>query len=191
MGADKLVKAYNASWSQFVNVVQYRDQYEQYLISGNVVSDVHYLTFNDPALIAAFRQRADLLFFIAIADILPKRYESKVTSVTVSLVGAKANAPAISCIVEHSGRYTQIKRDGSRVDVSLGPRPAIVQAAKTAGQFSGYVGGNFQKLPFWGRGLASSWHLYIENAEITQKGVDLSTLSEIQVAIGYDAFFVQ
>lgn len=188
--AHGLVKAYSTSWSEFVDVLQYRKLYDQYLNSGNVVSDVHYLTFKDPTLIAAFRQNPDLLFFVDISSVLPNRYETKITSVSVTLVGAQASAPAISCVVEHSGRYTQIKRDGSQIDVTLGPRPAVVQAAKTTGQYSGSQSGDFNSLPFWGRGVASTWHLYVESAEMTQKSVDLSGLTEIDIAIGYNAFFL-
>jgi hypothetical protein len=91
-------------------------------------------------------------------------------------------------VVEHSGRYSQKKRDGTQTIVVLSPRPAVVQAARAAGQYTGSVGGSFEKMPFWGRGIAAKWHLYIESAEVTLSGVDLSALTEIDIAIGYDAF---
>jgi hypothetical protein len=52
------------------------------------------------------------------------------------------------------------------------------------------VGGDFQKLPFWGRGIAAKWHLYIESSEVTSKAINLSALTEIDITIGYDAFFL-
>jgi hypothetical protein len=43
---------------------------------------------------------------------------------------------------------------------------------------------------FWGRSPMTSWYLYIEQFEMNNNNIDLSALSEIQIAIQYDSFLL-
>jgi len=63
-------------------------------------------------------------------------------------------------------------------------RSAALQLAGAA------VGTGPLDLPFWGRGVSTAWHLYIEDSEILTNQVDLSQLSQVQVGIGYQSFLV-
>jgi hypothetical protein len=114
---------------------------------------------------------------------------------TASRREAKAEAvypaPAVTLIVEHSGTYDVTLRDGSTRHLVLHPRPTVTTASKSALQLAGAaVGTSPLDLPFWGRGVVTTWHLSIEDAEILTNQVDLSQLSELQVGIGYQSFLV-
>jgi hypothetical protein len=97
----------------------------------------------------------------------------------------------VTLIVEHSGTYDVTLRDGSTRHLVLHPRPTVTTASKSALQLTGAaVGTSPLDLPFWGRGVCTTWHLSIEDAEILTNQVDLSQLSELQVGIGYQSFLV-
>jgi hypothetical protein len=111
--------------------------------------------------------------------------------VYIALLGATAAAPAVTLIVEHAGTYDVTLRDGSTRHLVLHPRPTVTTASKSALQLAGAaVGTSPLDLPFWGRGVSTTWHLYIEDSEILTNQVDLSQLSELQVGIGYQSFLV-
>jgi hypothetical protein len=119
------------------------------------------------------------------------RREAKAEAVYLALVGVTAAAPAVTLIVEHSGTYDVTLRDGSTRHLVLHPRPTVTTASKSALQLAGAaVGTSPLDLPFWGRGVVTTWHLSIEDAEILTNQVDLSQLSELQVGIGYQSFLV-
>jgi hypothetical protein len=119
----------------------------------------------------------------------PTRFETKVEYVLLSLTGATANVPAISCLVEHSGRFTTRKRDGSTASLILKPRLTVVQTAKSALTFRGVrIGTSPDDLSFWGRGVTTTWNVSIEPDEVVRRQVDLSGLSAIEIEIGYEAF---
>jgi hypothetical protein len=62
-------------------------------------------------------------------------------------------------------------------------------AAESNLQFGGGVSGsNTSSLSAWGRGIATVWHLYIEDSELLQHQVNLTNLTKIQIGIGYQAF---
>ena len=141
------------------------------------------------SVIERFRKTCDLYIRIAILDLPPTRFEAKVEFVYVSLVGASAVAPVITCILEHAGQFSSKRRDGSEAQMTLQPKRASVLAAKTPQQYSGIISGqSSQEVNFWGRGVATGWHLTIEPLEVAQTQVDLFGLSEIQFGIGYQSF---
>jgi hypothetical protein len=184
-----LVKAYTTSWSSFVDVVVgYQQQYTQYLNSGTLVRDTVYVTVNHPASLAAFAKNPDLFFAIDTAQIPSSRFETKTTGVAVTLFGATARTPTFACIVQHSGRYLENMRDKTQVVVTLQPQSTVVPVSSGTGQYTGFVQGDFNTLRFAGRGIFAKWHVTIEAAEIALSGVNLSGLTEIQIAVYYNAF---
>jgi hypothetical protein len=185
----QLIGAYQTSWGRFVGILNFRNSYDNYFSSGNKVNDKVFLTFTDPALLTQFRESPDLLLTVDLQDIPPTRFEAKASYVKLSLTGTTANVPAISCLVEHGGRFTTRKRDGSTVSLILKPRPSVVQTAKTGITYTGVrIGDSPDDLSFWGRGVATTWNVSIEPDEMTRRQIDLSGLSAIEFEIGYEAF---
>lgn len=185
----QLIGAYQTSWSRFVDIVNYRNSYDNYFGSSNKVNDKVFLSFTDPRLLAQFRQVPNLLVTVDLQYLPPTRYEAKIEYVLLSLTGATANVPAISCLVEHSGRFTTRKRDETTMSLILRPRPTVVQTAKTGLTYTGVrIGTSPRDLGFWGRGVATTWNVSIEPDEMARRQIDLSGLSAIEIEIGYEAF---
>ena len=187
----QLIGLYQTSWSRFVGIVNYRNIYETYFGNGNQIKDRVFQSFTDQSLLDQFRASRNLVVPIELNALPASRFEAKVNYVLLSLTGAKANAPRISCLVEHTGPFTTKKRDGSTVDRLLRPRFTIIQTAKTGlnGTHIGVaLGDSPRDLSFWGRGVATTWSVSIEPDEMVQREIDLSALSAIEVEIGYEAF---
>jgi hypothetical protein len=133
----------------------------------------------------------DLYLHLDLSELPPSRREAKAEAVYIALLGVTTAAPAVTFIVEHSGTYDVALRDGSTSHLVLHPRPSVTTASKSAPQLAGVaVGTSPPDLPFWGRGVSTTWHLYSEESEILTNQVDLSQLSELQVGIGYQSFLV-
>ena len=185
----QLIGEYTTSWSRFVDIINYRNAFDSYFGSSDKVDDKVFLSLTDPITLAQFRQTQNLLFSIDLADLPPTRFEAKVTYVLLSLTGAAANVPALSCLVTHGGQYTMRKRDGTVGGLILKPRATVVQTAKSGLTYTGVrIGANPDDLSFWGRGVAATWTIAIEPDEMARREVDLSNLSAIEIEIGYEAF---
>jgi hypothetical protein len=184
-----LAIAYKTSWLKFAGIVLLRKRFDDYFASGDFVHDIFRVTIKDEGTLADFRVAHSLVLVVDRGALPSGRLETKVESVHIAMVGAKGEGPTISCIMEHSGGYTERLRNGTQVDLLLGPRSAVIQAIVSSLEFRGGIaGGSPEKLGFGGRGVASTWHLFIEQEEMTSKHIDLSGLTEIEVAIGYAAF---
>lgn len=185
----QLIGAYETSWARFVDIVNYRNAYDSYFGSSDKVNDKVFLSISDPGALAQFRATQNLLLTVELQDLPPARFEAKTIYVLLSLSGAAANVPAISCLVEHGGQYTMAKRDGSIAGLILKPRVTVVQTAKSGITFTGVrIGSSPQELSFWGRGVATSWTISIEPDEMQRRQIDLAGLSAIEIEIGYEAF---
>lgn len=188
----KLIAAYRSSWARFVGIIALRNRYDSYFGSGTVVRDKVFLTVDggtDPIRLEQFRQTRHLILLVDLEDLPPTRFEAKAAYALLSLVGATANVPALSCIVEHSGRSSSRRRDNTVAELVLRPRATVVQTAKTGLAFTGaHAGIDPGELSFWGRGVATGWHVFIEPDEMTRRDVDLTGLTSIELEIGYDAF---
>ena len=126
--------------------------------------------------------------FIDLADLPSTRFEATASYVLLSMVGASAQVPAISAIVEHGGLARSRRKDGSEELLVLRPRRTVVQTARTPIAFSGArIGDEPMDLSFWGRGVAAAWRVQIEADEMTRRQVDLSGLTAIELEIGYQA----
>ncbi|KAB8140042.1 hypothetical protein F8S13_25545 [Chloroflexia bacterium SDU3-3] len=180
----------NASISAMI-ILNYRLRYDSYFLGHSWTHDTLFRSFSSPALLEQFRQTRTLSFALGLADLPSSRYEAKVTGVRLSLVGATANAPSISCVVRHSGSFAEKRlSDGAAVNMLLRPRVAVVPASQGALAYTGSVTGLSPKeLDFWGRGVAAGWMLLVEAEEIASKQIDLSALTKIEVELSYDAFW--
>jgi hypothetical protein len=185
----QLIGAYQTSWSRFVDIVTYRNSFDNYFDNGNRVNDKVYLSFTDPLLLAQFRRSPNLQVTVDLQDLPPTRFEAKTIYVLLSLTGAAANVPAISCLVEHAGQFMARKGNGATGSLQLRPRPTVVQTAKSGIAYTGVrIGARPRDLSFWGRGVATTWNVSIEPDEMTRRQIDLSALSAIELEIGYEAF---
>jgi len=185
----QFIGAYQTSWSRFVDIINYRNSYDNYFSSGTRVHDKVFLSITDPLLLTEFRQTQTLFVPVTLQDLPPTRFEAKAIYVLLSLTGATANVPAISCLVEHAGRFTTRKCNGTLSSLLLRPRLTVVQTAKTGLTYTGVrIGNSPQDLSFWGRGVATMWQVSIEPDEMTRRQIDLSGLSAIEIEIGYEAF---
>ncbi len=185
----QLIGANLTSWNRFVGILGYRTAYDDYLAGGDRVMDKVFLTVDDTASIAQFKQAQLLEVVVDLDDLPATRFNATAAYVLVSLAGAQASVPAISTIVEHGGVSMTRSRQGTDTVQVLQPHATVVQTARTPLGYSGAgIGQDPSELSFWGRGVASRWRLRIEPDEMTRRGVDLSGLSQIQLEIGYQAF---
>jgi hypothetical protein len=177
----EFMNQYISSWSKLPKVITYRNKYETY--NMGLGDDDQYWHFKDVAKLDQFRQKAEFDFSIALDEILPGRFETKVEAVCISLVGATANDPTITCILEHSGQASIKKRDGTIIQVMAPPKQTSVSATKD---------GTIEELneesllPFyWGKSPTAWWRLFIEPDVLNRSNINLSGLSEIQIKIKY------
>lgn len=184
-----LIGAYVSSWSRFVGILGYRTAYDDHLASGDRVVDKVFVTIEDPATLAEFRLTQVLDVDVDLTDLPPTRFSATSAYVLLSLVGAQANVPAISAIVEHGGVARTRAQDGTESVQVLQPRATVVQTARSALGYAGAaIGQDPSELSFWGRGVATRWRIRIEPDEMTRRGVDLAGLTAIQLELGYEAF---
>lgn len=172
-------------------ILSYRVRYDNYFLGQSWTHDTLFRSFSSPALLDQFRQTRMLSFSLGLADLPSSRYEAKVTGVRLSLVGATANAPAISCVVRHSGNFDEKRlADSATKNMLLRPRVAVAQASQSALAYTGgVVGLSPKELDFWGRGVAAGWMVFVEAEEIASKQINLSGLTKIEVELSYDAFW--
>ncbi len=101
----QLIQEYIGSWSNFINLISYRDQYDNYFTASNWVADYHRISFKDNDIINDFKSKQELHFTIRIEDLSATRYEAKAVSGFIAFVGAQSSSGIISAIIEHPGRY--------------------------------------------------------------------------------------
>jgi hypothetical protein len=185
----QLIGAYVTSWGRFVGVIGYRSRYDAYFAGTDRVRDKVFVSVTDPATLADFRATQTLAVEERLADLPSTRFEAKAAYVRLALVGATANTPAISTLVEHGGEAGSAMRDGSEEVQLLRPRTTVVQTAKAGNVFAGaHAGDDPDDLSFWGRGVATTWRVTIEAEEMTRRQINLAGLTAIDLEIGYDAF---
>lgn len=190
--ATQYLSAYQAAWQEVPTVMDYRQRYLDYFANSpaDLTRDIYVRSITDQATLTTFSQQRALQITVDVADpALAGRAEAKAELVAVSLIGLGPST-FIDCRVEHNGTCDQRRTDGTILTQFLRPHSTIVQSKvqplvptdlipdpKTdplAAPLS---------IAFWGRGLATTWQLTIEDPK-----VDLSTLSQIQIGIGYVAF---
>lgn len=185
----RLLEAYLASWQRLPDILVLRDRFESYAASGQVTHDVLVSSVSDPASLKLFRETNELSFVLDLGGLPPSRYEDKVESVFVALVGATTKNPGVTCILEHAGQWTSRRRDGTQTTQRLSPRRTAVLGATSRREAHWLT---FQRertdAGFFGRGVATTWRLALERHEADTNSIDLATMSEILVGIAYRSF---
>ena len=130
----KLIAAYRSSWARFVGIIALRNATTPYFGSGTVVRDKVFLTVDarhrpDPARAVPADTPSDPAGRSRRPAADQVRGEGRLRAAVAA--GATANVPALSCIVEHSGRSSSRRRDNSVAELVLRPRATVVQTAKT------------------------------------------------------------
>ena len=183
------ITLYMQSWARFAGVVAYEDRFASYFRRGDIVHDSFFASITDAATIADFKVSQTLHLPVALSALLPERFEAKAEGVAVSLTGATAASPAITCTVEHAGAFQERGLDGTVADFALRPRRSDVLSTVSGGALAGGARGCGPiDLGYWGRGVAATWYVVIEPGVMRANGVDLSNLSAIDVRLDYQAF---
>jgi hypothetical protein len=179
----ELMAEYRISLAGLAGTISYRADINDWE-SGGLQTGWKYVHITDPAVIQTFAATHHLSFRIDLPDLLPSWREVNVEAVKVALAGATSVDPEVTVLLRHSGGYDMAMRDGSVRHLVLQPWTAEIDALKSALQEPGEVAGPSPRgLGFWRHGIAASYDLYIEDAEIQSNAVDLQTVTEITVAI--------
>jgi hypothetical protein len=185
----RLLRAYLESWQRLPEILILRDRFESYEMSGQAAHDVQFVSVSDAARLKIFRDTNALSLAIDPADLPPSRYEDKVESVFLTLVGVQRKHPGLTCIVEHSGEWASRGRDGSQRAMRLSPRRTPVLASIERRESDWLT---FQQerrdAGFFGRGVATTWRVSLESHEVSSNAVVLAGLSEILMGVRYRSF---
>jgi hypothetical protein len=182
-----LVSALTQSWSRLIGPVDLEEDYQSYW-SSPLLSDIKELVFRDGEL-KRFKESAALTFSLEPDDFdgfTRPRFDIKIVTVYVALVGA---AKMLSCTIEHGSRYTQKRRDESRIDQLLRSRRMAIDAHTTPLRLADVSIGTQPPLTtpqagsFWGRGVCGQWELTLSRGILDK--VMLDGLSEIEVWVAY------
>jgi hypothetical protein len=148
--------------------------------------DVHYVTVDDPARLAAFRQQHSLTVPVAPADLGANRRQAKVVAATVTLHGVTAATPTFPIVVTHGPRSTDLLTDGTEVTRLGALRSTLVQVAGAAGTSTGTAANPAGRpTEFWRRSVGTEWTVAIEDEVVTRRSVDLTGLSRIDLTLSY------
>lgn len=102
-----------------------------------------------------------------------------------------SNSPAVTLIVEHSSLYSSTLRSGQVTETALRLCYATALSGSIPPNFEGSASENSPvDLSFRGRGVSTTWHIYIEKDEIGTKQIDPSQSSKIEISIGYRSFLI-
>ena len=110
-----LVGKYLPSWSKLPDLIKLRDKYEEY--SEDLVTETFFWSFTGQDLPVSLIQHGSATFHTEMPE---GRFEAKVLSVAVALVGATANDPSVTVMVEHTGESTVRRLDGQTINISAG-----------------------------------------------------------------------
>jgi hypothetical protein len=189
MGDGELASALTGSWSGLLHPVGLQNDYLAFF-DGPHDQDVFFRAFQpgDPEF-EALTTIGRFNFTIAAKAIPTGRADAKARTVRLALVGASHPSGAISCEVRHGPRYEQRRADGSVTVQDLQSRISTRRAllVPLAADDGGAVDLPLTaplSLAFWGRGIGGDYEVSIVGST-DNAGVDLSGLSQIQVAIGY------
>jgi hypothetical protein len=185
----RLLEAYLASWQRLPDILVLRDRFKSYAASGQIAHDVPVYSISDPASLELLRKTNELSLVLDLGGLPPSRYEDKVESVFVALVGATTKNPGVTCILEHGGQWTSRRRDGTKTTQRLSPRRTAVLGATSRREADWLT---FQRertdAGFFGRGVATTWRLALERHEADTNAIDLEGMSEILVGVAYRSF---
>lgn len=178
-----LTGKYLPSWNKLPDLIKLRDKHEKY--STDLQTDVWYFNFTDPGVLASLKTHGSATFR---TEMPAGRFEAKVLNVGVALVGATAEDPSVTVIVEHTGDATVTRRDGKTVTIRQGIRREPVSASFDADDPGDLD--EAEKQQFWGRSPAAVWRISIDKQSAVNSHLDLTGLAELQFAVYYKCFLV-
>ena len=187
-----LIRSYQTSWAGLPDIIFLWNTYLSYRNSGNLVKDLYLLKITNILEISQFIEKGSISFEITSDPSF--RFELKILAIYIFFKGAETTEPVIKCNLEHRGNWKTKKRDGTIHETIAPLRSMPILATNDFKQFQTSI---LQTTPpdprnisFWGRGIMTKWHLYIDPDTIQKKLVNFSNLSEIQIAIKYEAFSI-
>ncbi|MEV6694960.1 hypothetical protein AB0M35_26135 [Micromonospora sp. NPDC051196] len=178
----ELLEKYVTSLAQF-EPAQLREEYDDYWTTlsfdGNVA-----VSITDPDTLQSLKGSGSTSFIVDLAEFLPHT-ELKIGRAEVALIGAttKPTHPWVQVELEHCGAATNQRRDGTLVTVD-----APLRSEASPAQIVGINPDDLDesdKQVFWGRSPAARWRITITPQAATAAGLDLTNLTEIQLAVKY------
>jgi hypothetical protein len=180
----ELVGQYLPSWSKLPDLIKLRDKYEDY--SSELVTETWFWSFTGRDLPASLKQHGSATFRTK----MPKgRYEAKILNVAVALVGATADDPSVTVVVEHTGEATAHRRDGQTISLHQPPRRDPISASFDSDDLGDLD--EVERQQFWGRSPEAVWRVSIDSQSAANSKLDLKGLKELQFAVYYKCFFVE
>lgn len=196
-----LVAAYSASWQQFLDPTALQDMFDGYFSSkvATFVDSQLVKTITDKASLDAFMDRsgdaARLSLLIDGSDLVADEFDTKIVDVNVALAGVTLTNPGLPCDIKHGGVYLSRRRDGSDLAQPLTEQlqrelPRLVAFDQNnPPAFSGLNNRSLIKTNnLWGRGVGGAWEISIPEAILRRHGVDLTTLTAIQLWVSTQSF---
>jgi len=177
-----LVEAYVKSLARF-DPAALREEYDDYWnhlgFEGHVAVPI-----TDPAALNGLKGSKVVSFDVPISAFSPST-ELKIGRVEVALIGARVdpNHNWVQVELEHCGDATNLRQDTTAVVIKAPPRRELSPA-----QVLGINPDDLDetdKQQFWGRSPATRWRIRIAEEAAAAAGLDLSGLSQIQLAIRY------
>ena len=189
----ELFTQYSESLSRIVQVVTFRNELENYRDQGQGLQRALEVIKLESIHLQEFQNNHHVGFEIKLEDMPINRFESKLIMIRVGLIGATSSEP-FECILQHFGSSKIKLIDGSIINRTEKPRTSLIQANTTLDQFNTPLPDISNETLFlqsyWGRSPATTWFLSIEEDVFRNKHVDLSSLSEIRIALLYECFIL-
>lgn len=179
------------AWGKLLDPIRLQEDYLDYF-SLQHDRDTLRLSFRDAQELESLRTRHRFSFSIDPADttyIPANRFDAKIRSIRLALVGATHPNGEISCEVRHGALYAQRRRDGSVARQYLEPRIATRPAKLEPLAADEGLGEDPpltapRSLAFWGRGIGGTWELSIPENQLNGQ-LDMSGVTMVQLWIGY------
>jgi hypothetical protein len=181
-----LVKAYVDSLGEF-DPMLLREKYDNYR-EGLSFGGSETVSITDPKVLQSMKGSGVASFDVPYAEFEP-RTELKIGQAGIGLVGAQANKTHewVQIDLEHGGNWENRRKDGTKVAVKAPARTEFgIEAALTSVTAGSLPVPQEKERPiFWGRSPATRWRVEVTKAYAEDAGLDLSGLTEIQLAVKY------
>lgn len=179
------------AWGKLLDPIRLQQDYLDYF-SLQHDRDTLRLSFKGAQELESLRTRRRFSFSIDPADttsIPANRFDAKIRSIRLALVGATHPNGEITCEVRHGALYGQRRRDGSIARQYLEPRIATRPAKLEPLAADEGLGEDPpltapRSLAFWGRGIGGTWELSIPDNQFNGQ-LDVSGVTMVQLWIGY------
>jgi hypothetical protein len=180
-----LVEAYHKSLARF-DPAALREEYDDYW--NNLGFEGHVaVPITDPVALDGLKGSKVVSFDVPIGTFSPST-ELKIWRTEVALIGATVdpNHEWVQVELEHCGDATNLRHDKTSVVIKAPPRRELSPA-----QVHGINPNDLDertKQQFWGRSPAARWRIRIPEEDAAAAGLDLSGLTQIQLAIRYSYY---